>query len=342
MTKQSPPLDYLQELGSLALGSRLKRLSDRLVQEVANIYEARNIDFEPRWFPIFRYIAETGSASITDIATAVGVTHPAVNQIAQELIERNLLDASVDPNDKRKRILSLSTKGKKVCAAVKDIWSTIHASLSDLLEETENILPNALLEFEKALDERPLLRRFDALELTLKNHEVETITYDSSLAKHFVRLNRAWIEKYFTVEESDEKLFENPSKIVEDGGEILFAKIGDKIVGTCALLKKSDDVFELGKMAVDEAYQGKSIGRKLLERAIELAREKGARTLTLETNRKLKAAVRLYERNGFIIDTDAPPSYYSRVDLRMKLDLTRKPESTTITPAKGRVQGARR
>jgi DNA-binding MarR family transcriptional regulator/GNAT superfamily N-acetyltransferase len=319
MTKQSPPLDYLQELGCLALGSRLKRLSERLVQEVANIYQARDIDFEPRWFPIFRYIAETGSASITDIATAIGVTHPAVNQMAQELLERNLIVASLDAKDKRKRILSLSAKGKKVYASVKDVWSTIHASVSDLLEETENHLPNALLEFEKALDERGLLSRYDAIEMMMKNNEVEIISYKPDLAKHFVRLNRAWIDKYFSVEESDEKLFRDPGKIVEDGGEILFVKIGSKFVGTCALIKKSDDVYELGKMAVDEAYQGRSLGRILLEAAIKLVRERGAKSLTLETNSKLKAAVRLYERLGFVIDTDAPPSYYSRVDLKMKL-----------------------
>jgi len=34
-SKQAPQLDYLQELGGLALGSRMKRLSERLVQEVA-------------------------------------------------------------------------------------------------------------------------------------------------------------------------------------------------------------------------------------------------------------------------------------------------------------------
>ncbi|MDZ4832829.1 MAG: GNAT family N-acetyltransferase [Candidatus Melainabacteria bacterium] len=142
-------------------------------------------------------------------------------------------------------------------------------------------------------------------------------------------------------EESDEKLFENPGKIVEDGGEILFAKIGTKIVGTCALIKKSNDTYELGKMAVDEAYQGKSIGRKLLEYSIDFLRMRGAKTLTLETNRRLKAAVRLYERLGFVIDTDAPPSYYSRVDLTMKLDLTQPTVEALPSSTKQKVRSAK-
>lgn len=320
-SKQAPQLDYLQELGGLALGSRMKRLSERLVQEVAKVYEARSIEFSPRWFPIFRYVAETGSASITDIAKAIGVTHPAVNQTANELLEANLLSASSDSVDKRKRILSLSTKGKKLYAELKDVWAGLHASLSDLLEETDNSLPNALLAFEQALDERDLLERYQTIDQMIRTSEVEAVSYSPELAPHFVRLNKAWIEKYFTLEQSDEKLFADPGKLVADGGEILFGKLGRKFVGTCALIKKSDETFELGKMAVDEAYQGKKIGRKLLERAIEVARERGARWITLETNSKLKAAIKLYEKLGFEHDDDPPPSHYSRVDVTMKLDL---------------------
>lgn len=321
MSDHLPTLDYLQELGGLALGSRLKRLSERLVQEVAKVYEARNIQFSPRWFPIFRYIGETGSASITDIAKAIGVTHPAVNQTANELLEAKLLTASTDSIDKRKRILSLSARGKKLYTELQSVWTGLHASVSDLIEETDNSLPNALSAFEKALDKRNLLCRFEELNELIQAHEVETVSYSHELARHFVRLNRAWIEKYFAVEDSDEKLFAEPGKIVANGGEILFAKLGPKIVGTCALILKSNDTFELGKMAVDEAYQGKKIGRKLLERAIEVARERGAKWITLETNSKLKAAIKLYEKLGFEHDDNPMPSHYSRVDVTMKLDL---------------------
>lgn len=318
--KERPQLDYLQELGSLALGSRMKRLSERLTQEVGDIYKARGIDFAPRWFPIFRYIAESGSAAITDIAKAVGVTHPAVNQMANELLEQKLLIASPDPSDKRKRMLSLSPQGQKLYAELKSIWVAVHASLSDLLEETDNSLPNALLSFEKALDQRSLLTRFEHLEPAIKTNEVEFLSYSPEHARHFVRLNRAWIEKYFSVEDSDEKLFSKPGKVVDDGGEILFAKLGDKFVGTCALIKKEKHVFELAKMAVDEAYQGLKIGRRLLEHAIHVAQKLGAKAVTLETNSKLKTAIKLYEKLGFKRDPDAADSHYSRVDVKMRLD----------------------
>ena len=36
----------------------------------------------------------------------------------------------------------------------------------------------------------------------------------------FIRLNEAWIAKYFKIEEADRQLAENPYKIIESGGYI--------------------------------------------------------------------------------------------------------------------------
>ena len=60
--------DILDELGALALGSRLKRLSDALFQDGARIYQAAGQGFEPRWFPVFVYLYRKGPTSITELA----------------------------------------------------------------------------------------------------------------------------------------------------------------------------------------------------------------------------------------------------------------------------------
>jgi N-acetylglutamate synthase-like GNAT family acetyltransferase len=48
--------------------------------------------------------------------------------------------------------------------------------------------------------------------------------------------------------------------IIQDGGAILFASLNGKIVGTVALKKEGEDIYELCKMAVDENARGKRIG----------------------------------------------------------------------------------
>ena len=45
--------NLIDELGELALGSRLKRLSDRVMKDGKALYARNNIDFEPTCFPVF-------------------------------------------------------------------------------------------------------------------------------------------------------------------------------------------------------------------------------------------------------------------------------------------------
>ena len=314
-------MDYLDELGNLALGSRLKRLSERLHQEVTQVYKEQGIAFEPRWFPVFRFIAEHGCASVTDIALGVGVTHPAVNQISEELSKADLILSITDRGDKRKRILSLSTEGKRIKQLLDPTWKVLHAALSDVSEEIQSDLVNMTLKFENALNKRNLAGRFASLKGPVLNAIPTIVEYEAAYAHHFARLNRVWIEKFFYLEQEDLRVLGDPQKIIDDGGFIFFALVGEKVVGTCALLKVDGNNFELVKMAVDEAYRGHGLGRLLLEASIEKARAQGARELRLETNSVLKAAVRLYHRMGFVETKSKHDSKFSRVDMVMSLDL---------------------
>jgi predicted N-acetyltransferase YhbS len=52
-------------------------------------------------------------------------------------------------------------------------------------------------------------------------------------------------------------------------------------------LKKSDTVFELGKMAVTENVQGLGIGKLLVEHCLTVEKEKNMEKLVLYSNTKL-------------------------------------------------------
>ena len=315
--------DYLQDLGYLALGSRLKRLSEKLATSVAEIYKAEGMDFEPRWFPVFRLLADRGSMSVTDIALAIGITHPAVNQIAAELEKASLIKATVNVDDRRKRMLKLTKKGENVRDQLQRIWKGLHASISDSVAESGADLVNAAAAMEKSLDRLSLLSRYECFHEQTKHSKIEIIDLAADYSHHFARLNRAWIEKYFVLEASDLAQLGNPEKIVESGGAVLFAKMDDKIIGTCALKVIDERTVELIKMAVDEAYRGLGVGRLLMQAAIERAQKLDFRQLRLETNSKLKEAVGLYKAFGFKeLHPEAHPiSKYARVDLTMEMEL---------------------
>jgi len=140
----------------------------------------------------------------------------------------------------------------------------------------------------------------------------------------FRSLNEAWIAKYFTIEEPDREVLNDPvGHIIGAGGQIFMAVAGESPVGCCALIPMGTSGFELAKMAVKEDLRGHGIGRKVLEYAIGNARKIGAGRLYLETNRKLANAIHLYESVGFehVSPDQVIPSPYARANVFMEMKL---------------------
>lgn len=155
---------------------------------------------------------------------------------------------------------------------------------------------------------------------TANTIRVSIIPYESQYKACFYDLNMEWLKQFFEVEPYDEEVLSNPEKyILADGGQIYFAKAGEEIVGTVALLKRADGVFELTKMGVTQQYKGLKIGQKLMYAAIHEASQLGAKRVFLDSNRILEPAITLYHKVGFKeipVPADSP---YKRCNIRMEL-----------------------
>lgn len=80
------------------------------------------------------------------------------------------------------------------------------------------------------------------------------------------------------------------------------AELEGKIVGGAGIAPlpgEKENVCELQRMFLDNAYRGKGIGYSLLKRCIDYAKETGFIYCYLESSEKLKAALNLYEKFGF-------------------------------------------
>lgn len=149
--------------------------------------------------------------------------------------------------------------------------------------------------------------------------DVEIVRYRPEYALDFARISLGWITAYFSPEPADLEVINDPqAHILDRGGEILFARRHDVIVGCVALVPHDEAGYELElcKMGVDPLAQGLGVGRVLLQTALEHAREKGARRVVLETNSRLGAALHLYRQAGFR-EVPMEPSRFARADVRM-------------------------
>lgn len=148
--------------------------------------------------------------------------------------------------------------------------------------------------------------------------ELQIEDYRPEHQRHFENLNRTWIEKYFWMEPVDVQVLQHPEEhIIESGGSILMAYWKNEIAGTAALKYSTQGVYEFTKMAVDEKFLGKGIGKALTYAAIEKAKQLGANKIILYSNTKLSPAISLYRKIGFKeIPVDGP---YKRSDIKMEL-----------------------
>ena len=314
--------DALAELGALALGSRLKRLSDCLMQEGVRVYQKAGVGFEPRWFPVYSFLYRRGPTAITALARGLGVSHPGINKVANELIAAKLVAPYRDRNDKRKRVLALTSHGRDKYKELEPVWRNIRQALQSAVDEGGGDFLNSLSTLDQSLGRQNFLERFSDQWERLDD-EVLIRGYSPRYSAYFKSLNETWINHYFTMEDADRKVLEDPAgTIIAGGGDILFAvdAITDEPLGTVALIRSSEESVELAKMAVAEKAKGRQIGRLLGEAALTRAREMGATFAFLESNRKLTPALSLYRKLGFIEKSFPVDSDYSRADIYMELD----------------------
>lgn len=157
MQKAMP--DLITQLGSLALASRLRRLSDRLIRDVARVYAGQKVAFEPRWFPLLYLLHRRSPTSVSDAARALGLTHPAINQIAGAMTKAGLVSDRRDRSDERRRLLRLTPKGRNTHAMLSPVWRQIEAANTDLLAESGHDLLDILAAIESLLDRQDMYAR---------------------------------------------------------------------------------------------------------------------------------------------------------------------------------------
>jgi ribosomal protein S18 acetylase RimI-like enzyme/predicted transcriptional regulator len=320
-------MDFIKELGYLAIASRMKRLTDRFMRGGSIAYKSLGIDFEPRLFTVFYLLySKESPLSISEISSALKISHPAVIQTTQMLIKKGIVKSFQDNQDRRIRRLAITEKGKELANHLMPVWNDFETATSELFEKAGVDMLDIISRIEALLDDKDISGRIIA---RIKQRQYETVEikdFTPEYKKYFQKFNYEWLEKYFKVEELDKKILLNPDEqIVRRGGYVLFARLGEDIVGTTAVLKRDDETYEIAKMAVTEKAQGKQIGRRLTDEAIARAKKAGAKKIVLKTDNRLRAAVSLYRSAGFKITHTEPTASgkykRERFGIQMKLDL---------------------
>lgn len=315
-------MTFFDEIGKIALGSRVRFLGEKIGAEAAEIYRAYETDLNPKWFPVFYALSKSERNTVTTIANYIGHSHASVSKIVNEMSKAGLLVERTDAKDRRSTIVVLSKKGKEIALKIEAQYLDVNAAIEELSAQATHNLWEALQEWDYLLTQKSLRDRVLEKKKRRESEKVKIEPYQSEHRDAFRAFNEEWIKTYFKMEKPDHDALDNPKKYILDrGGFIFVATIGGAPVGVCALLWRADlETYELAKMAVSKEERGKNIGFLLGKAAIEKARALKADRLFLESNTVLKPAIKLYEKLGFkkIV---GPPTPYERCNIQMELKL---------------------
>jgi DNA-binding MarR family transcriptional regulator len=156
--------DVIKELGHLALGTRLKRLGERLQAQTQVLLEEAGIGLPASHFPILAGLDRLGQLSVGEIAEAVGMSQPGVTRMLEKLQSDGLVKSTSASSDRRVRTIVLTSAGEKLVASSKrTVWPRIESAVTDACKDGgESLLP-ALAALEDSLLDASLSVRADRL-----------------------------------------------------------------------------------------------------------------------------------------------------------------------------------
>lgn len=126
--------------------------------------------------------------------------------------------------------------------------------------------------------------------------------------------------KYLEIQNYNEELQHLEAKYGMPAGRLHLARYGGKTAGCIGLRKIDEHRCEMKRLYVKPEFQGKAIGRRLIEQVIADAKEIGYSCMLLDTLPFLQSALYLYRQYGFYEvesynNSPMDTSIYMRLDL---------------------------
>lgn len=312
-------VDLLAGFGVGFLGSRLKRLAERMQADAAEVARSLGLPVQPAQMSLLMTIRLHGPTTVGELAERLRLAQPTVTRALGALEREGLVEARRIPGDQRSKRLALTDKGAALMDRIQTyLLPRIEPAAAELVAGLSGDFMQGLAKVEARLDEASLLARIQAVGAPA----MWVRDFSDDLAEAFYRINADWISDMFSLEQNDIDLLSKPRELIlEKGGVVLFAETPDLgVVGTAALMVSKDGWVELTKMGVTPQARGRKVGEFLLAKTLERAASLGMDKVYLLTNRKCAAAIHLYEKLGFAHDAEIMRlfgSRYERCDVAM-------------------------
>jgi DNA-binding MarR family transcriptional regulator len=150
-------VDIVRELGHLTLGSRLKRIGERLQAQTQVLLFEAGINLPASHFPVLAALDRLGPLTVGELAQAVGVSQPGVSRMLDNLESDGFVIPQRSAGDRRLRSIVLTKAGRQLVARSKRlVWPRVEAAVANACAGASGPLLAQLSALEEALAAAPL------------------------------------------------------------------------------------------------------------------------------------------------------------------------------------------
>ncbi|KIU28638.1 hypothetical protein SR41_07030 [Sphingomonas melonis] len=305
----------------LFLGSRLKRLGDRMQADAAAFTGQAGLSVPPGLFSVLATLDAQTELSVGALASALGVTQPSMTKAVTKLADAGLVAVSRPAADRRQAIVALTETGiHAVAVGRRSIWPMVDAAVQEVTHDLPGSFIAQIAEIERRLDARSISERASSKIAV----DLQPAT-DDALPAIAALLNRAY-------RGADSGAGWNSEAALIDGDRttvallhqersdypdatLLVWRFGEAIQG-CVWLKPEGDGdgdgdWYLGSLAVDPRLQNGGAGRRLLAAAEAWARARGGTRIRMTVVHVRDTLIAWYARRGYRPTGDTEPFPYA-------------------------------
>jgi len=235
-----------------------------------------------------RLLFEIGrdGVEVRQLRARLGLDSGYTSRLLRVLEARGLIRTTESSGDARVRRVTLTTAGHKELAVLNRLSDEAARSLLDGLTETQRA---ALVSAMQAVEHLLLAT---AVHLHLENPGSRAAR--QCLRRYFDEL----AARFETGFDPGIGISATAEELTPPRGFFILATLRGEPVG-CGALKCHAAYGEIKRMWVATSSRGLGIGKRILHRLEDLARERRIRLLRLETNKALTEAQSLYKSNGY-------------------------------------------
>src|SRR5262245_34653145 len=137
--------DVVRAFGYLTLGTRMKRIGERLQADTQKVIDGFGEPVQASQYPFLAALDRLGPLTVGELAEAIGITQPGATRTVGQLVEVGMLQSAPAPDDQRRRIVSLTKEGRRlVSAAKRDVWPRIREAVAGLCADLDGPLLDQL------------------------------------------------------------------------------------------------------------------------------------------------------------------------------------------------------